>query len=511
MGWGPDTPQGNEAGKVRWDIVEFTRGKGLDLGCGPSKAFPHFTGVDNLKDVQLFGAEMHPDVVVETCERLDDCESESQDFVFSSHLLEHIDDYAAALKEWWRVIKPGGYLVLYLPHKDLYPNKGEEGSNPDHKHDFMPTDIKAAMRDLGGWSLLVNEVRAAGDEYSFLQVFQKRADGSPDQTNDYLTRTSHKKTVCVVRYGGFGDMLQAAGILPELKRQGYHVTIMTTPKGKDVIANDPHVDAWFIQDTDQVPNQCLTDFWAHQATKFDKFVNLSESIEGTLLALPGRSNHLWPHAMRHKHLNLNYHEFTAEIAGVPFSPDAKFYPTQKELEEIDIDIGDFNVLYALAGSSAHKFYAGQDHVIARLLVEIPNVRIFLTGDEACQILEQGWEKEPRMRLLCGKQSIRETLALAQVCDVVMGPETGVLNAVAFEPDVFKVCLLSHSSVENLTKHWVNTVAVEPQGIDCYPCHRLHYGMKYCREHVETGTAMCQMSIDPAQIVEPILAVHRRRA
>ena len=35
-------------------------------------------------------------------------ESESVDYIVSSHMLEHIKDYKAALREWWRVIKQGG-------------------------------------------------------------------------------------------------------------------------------------------------------------------------------------------------------------------------------------------------------------------------------------------------------------------------------------------------------------------------------------------------------------------
>ena len=508
MTWKIDDPQGNEAAKVRWDIVQYTRGQGLDLGCGPHKAFPHFTGVDNLKDVGLFGIEMTPDKVVESCENLVEFEDVSQDFVFSSHLLEHIEDYPAALKEWWRVIRPGGYLVLYLPHKNLYPNVGTPGANPDHKHDFEPRMIKDVMHGMGGWSLLVNEVRDEGAEYSFLQVWEKRSDGQ--QINRWMSyKNPGRKRACVVRYGGFGDMLQAAGVLPALKAQGFHITVMTTPRGANIIESDPNVDEFFIQDDNQVPNHLLGDFWEHMAKKFDRFVNLSESIEGTLLALPGRANHQWPQAVRPRQMNLNYHEWTADLAGVQFRPDGKFYPTAEERNKAKelIDRQCFNVVYALSGSSQHKFYAGQDAVIARLLLEIPEVKIYLTGDEACCLLEQGWENEPRVSLLAGKQSIRETLTLAQMADVVMGPETGVLNAVAFEPTVAKVCLLSHSSVENLTKHWINSYPMEPVGIDCYPCHRLHYGMRHCREHMETGTAMCQMSIDPERVVAAALSAY----
>jgi ADP-heptose:LPS heptosyltransferase/predicted SAM-dependent methyltransferase len=506
--WRADDAQGNEAAKVRWEIVPYTRGQGLDLGCGAYKAFAHFVGVDNGKDQQLFGIKMAPDVVVDSCERLDCFADASQDFVFSSHLLEHLDDYAGALKEWWRVIRPGGHLLLYLPHRDLYPRIGQPGANPDHRHDFAPVDIKNAMRALGGWTLLVNQTRNAGNEYSFLQVWKKRADLL--QCDATLLPRSSRRKACVVRYGGFGDMLQAAAIFPELKRQGYHLTVMTTPRGQSMLANDPHVDAFFIQDEDQVPNPQLMDFWDYQSRQFERWINLSESIEGNLLTIPGRANHLWPHVMRHKYLNHNYHEFTAEIAGLPFKPEGRFYPSEAETAEVSalVDKSRFNIVYALSGSSQHKFYAGMDQVIACLLSGLPEVHLFLAGDEACRLLEQGWENEPRVSLLCGKQSIRQTLTLAQLADCVVGPETGVLNAVGFDPRVAKVCLLSHSSVENLTKHWRNAFPIEPVDTDCYPCHRLHYGMKFCREHLATGAAMCQMSIDPQTIVAAITAVYQ---
>ena len=88
MTWTAETSLGNEAGKIRWELVEYTNGTGLDLGCGHSKAFPHFIGVDNGHHWGTAGA----DVAVKTCEELSIFAGQSMDFVFSSYLHEHIHD-----------------------------------------------------------------------------------------------------------------------------------------------------------------------------------------------------------------------------------------------------------------------------------------------------------------------------------------------------------------------------------------------------------------------------------
>ncbi|HYE38987.1 MAG TPA: methyltransferase domain-containing protein [Ramlibacter sp.] len=503
--WRPDDPQGNEAAKVRFDIVPYTRGAVLDLGCGPHKAFPHFIGVDNCKDVELFGIKMRPDLVIPDCADLaPHVIKGSLDAIFSSHLLEHIEDAAGALASWWSVIGVGGHLVLYLPHRDLYPRIGTPGANPDHKHDFHPDDIVALMRRVGGWDLLVNETRDAGTEYSFLQVYRKRADAQQVLVYKH-PKPGAGRRCCVVRYGGFGDQLQASAILPELKRQGWHITFMTTPKGQDILRNDPHIDDWLVQDTDQVLNQDLWEYWEVWRAKFDKWVNLSSSVEDALLAAPGSPEHAWPQAVRQKYLNRNYAEFTAELAEVPFKPDGRFYPSPEErakatalLRSDDPQRAAFNVLWVLSGSSIHKFYPGQDVVISRALKELPGIRFILSGDEACKILEVGWEENPQVLCTSGEMGIRDTLALAQQVDVVMGPETGVLNAVAYEEHVAKVILLSHSSHENLTKHWAKTAVLEGQA-KCYPCHQLHHTTRYCPTDAESGAAACQVGISPDDV------------
>lgn len=58
------------------------------------------------------------------------------DFVHSSHCLEHLHDPEEGLRNWLRVIKPGGFLVVTIPDEDLY----EQGVFPSaYNHDHKVT------------------------------------------------------------------------------------------------------------------------------------------------------------------------------------------------------------------------------------------------------------------------------------------------------------------------------------------------------------------------------------
>lgn len=524
--WSIDGTQGFESDKIKYLLPKYTRGRVLEIGCGMKKAFPQFVGYDSQHH---FGELTAADVVGDAAD-LSQFQDEEFDAVFSSHVLEHMEDMQAALNEWARVIRPGGYLCLYVPSANLYPKCGEYGANPDHKHDIYPGDIEQLLKSLPGrWLQAESEERREEDEYSLFEVYRK--DPVVVEIGAHFVQSfigtvyipSHPpiKTACVCRFGGFGDMVQTSLVFPRLKELGYHVTVMTTPRGKAVIEHDPYVDDWYLLDldNDQVPNNELYEFWKVQAGRFDLFVNLSESIEGHLLALPGRPNHSWPFDVRKKRMNLNYHEWTAELAGVPFKPCRLFYPSEDDifmgrevthvaLKENEVPKPVFNIVWALSGSSAHKFSPHMDAVIARILLEMPEARIMLVGDFACQILEQGWEKEPRVVRLSDKLTIRETLALAQLSDLVIGPETGVLNAVGFEDTPHKVLLLSHSSANNLSKHWKNVQALTPEDCYCYPCHRLHYGPEYCSIVEATGAALCAQNIGADVIYAAVEKVYR---
>lgn len=548
--WSLEKSQCDEASKIRWELVPYFHGRVLDLGCGVYKTFPHFIGVDNGKQ----WGDAKTNIWVETAEKLDLFASQSCDTVFSSHLLEHIEDYKTALKEWWRVIKPGGHLALYLPHKDFYPNcnkrdewedwffantdgglwtteaveafsdirrkagaktigeiyAGTPYGNPDHKHDYLPEDIIAAMEELGGWDLIDNQIRDFDDEYSFFQVYQKT--GSSRRTVQSWKLPKPEKTCAVIRLGAIGDMIQTSSILPWLKEQGYHVTLYCQAgNGYECVKHDPNVDRFIIQGKDEVPPAFLQEFWDYTKKKYDKWVNLSESIEGTLLATAGRANHEWPNELRAKYLDRNYLEWTHELAQVPPPYRPKFYSTLEEkawARKTAQYWGRRNILWSLAGSSGHKVWPHLDAVIAGIMLEYLDTHVVLVGDDFCALLEHRWEKEPRVHRCSGKWTIRQSMAFAEVADLIIGTETGLLNA-AGHMEVPKIVTLSHSSQEMLTKHWKNAIVLEqPKGVGCpkSPCRQLHYTWDYCPKHEETGTSLCQFHIGPEVMFEAIQSV-----
>lgn len=108
-------------------------GFGIDIGCG---RIDTHDGADPL--------------VLENCihHDKDDCDAHDMakypdnnfDWVYASHVLEHLNDPLTAIKNWFRILRPGGYLIISVPHRDLYEKKKLLKSkwNEDHKYFILP-------------------------------------------------------------------------------------------------------------------------------------------------------------------------------------------------------------------------------------------------------------------------------------------------------------------------------------------------------------------------------------
>jgi len=112
-------------------VTRYFTGEGIDIGAGPdplnlyAELFPLITGV------RIW------DVIDGDAEFMNGCDDAQYDFVHSSHCLEHSRTPEVALKNWLRILKPGGHLVVLIPEEDMY----EQGVFPstfngDHKWTF---------------------------------------------------------------------------------------------------------------------------------------------------------------------------------------------------------------------------------------------------------------------------------------------------------------------------------------------------------------------------------------
>jgi len=57
--------------------------------------------------------------------------------VYASHVLEHLKFPQKALRRWYEILKPGGHLVVLVPHRDLYERKRFPPSNWNAEHTYF--------------------------------------------------------------------------------------------------------------------------------------------------------------------------------------------------------------------------------------------------------------------------------------------------------------------------------------------------------------------------------------
>lgn len=122
-----------ESAKIRERIAKYLVGEVVDIGCGDELVCPHAVGIDGrvFPHVQKTTTSLY-DLDTKFPELL-----ESFDCCFSSHVLEHLPDHFRAILEWSKLLKSGGYFILYLPDGNHYKNK----ENPEHFHDTKYEDF----------------------------------------------------------------------------------------------------------------------------------------------------------------------------------------------------------------------------------------------------------------------------------------------------------------------------------------------------------------------------------
>ena len=109
--------------------LKYCQGQGLEIGSGAHNSF----GLEGSRNVSPGDEEtlVFRDSEVEMCGKYDeidiiaegDCipvEDESQDYVISSHVFEHLPDPIKALLEWYRIVKAKGVIFIIAPYKGAH-------------------------------------------------------------------------------------------------------------------------------------------------------------------------------------------------------------------------------------------------------------------------------------------------------------------------------------------------------------------------------------------------------
>lgn len=477
---------------VRWDLLPYTNGDGLDIGCGDARPHDWFVGVD----IKGGSTPKGPNHIRDARKLKGYFADESQDFVFSSYLLNELGDgWKTALADWWGLVKPNGYLILFLPAPQQF-NPAPTGPyvNGQPSYDGIgPRDIVDALPK--PWQLV--DARINGQQ--FFQVYRKIEGETP-------VKPDPEKVCAVLKLGAHGDALWASSVFPHLKDQGYHVILYTQETGEEVLRHDPHIDQ-LIKFESRVPMGELGELFNWMEHKYKNCRILVEVVEGTLLPAPQKIQYHFPDAMRRKLMNFNYLELHHMKAMVPYEPRQKFYPSDEEKQwanSIRAGLSPFVVVLVPNGSSVSKMWPYAGDLAKRLLLR-EDVSIVMLGDER----GTAFEAHPRLLKIGLGWNVRQAMTFCQLADVVVGQETGLLNSVAFEPDVRKVVLLSHSTIENLTRDWPNTASIRtyPPCAGDGACHRLHYDWQFCNQDPITKAAACQTMIsvfDVLREIEPAL-------
>src|SRR6185369_14099770 len=424
------------------------------------------------------------------------------EWVFCGNRILKSPDWRETARHYFKGLCNGGALVLWLP--DIRHHRVPDG------YPRITLDDVASVLPASYCYRLAEMDLIDGHAYV---VFVKDENLVAPQRTPWR---KGKKHLLVQRGGALGDALMASSILPALKAEGWKITLLTRPSGFEALAGDPHIDEIMVVEHPVYDHQ-RGEFINAFAERFDRIINLDLSVEGELLKISTNADYHWTDEQRRALCGGSYLDRIHKLAGVPGPYRVKFYESHGEAkfaEKSKAQLGPF-ILWCLKGSAPHKWWPHVPAAVCRLLEKFPHKIVFTGGYDAAPLKEaiekavtKSFGDTSRLRFLLPANSPRYPMALAKRAAVVIGPETGIMNAVSMEA-LPKIVFLSHSAASNLTNDWVNTTALVPTS-PCYPCHRLHQDHSYCPKDKETLAAACAASITVPQLItaiEAVLAAH----
>tara|TARA_R110000744_G_scaffold342230_1_gene447383 strand:+ start:2268 stop:2759 length:492 start_codon:yes stop_codon:yes gene_type:complete len=118
------------------------KGVGFDVGCMKEEwSLPGSIAIDLDFDNEWHATNLPKDNV---------------DYIYSSHCLEHIDNWVETMEYWYANLRVGGALFLYLP--DYSQEYWRPWNNKKHRNMFSPNILNDIMVHLGYTNIFVSGV-----------------------------------------------------------------------------------------------------------------------------------------------------------------------------------------------------------------------------------------------------------------------------------------------------------------------------------------------------------------
>lgn len=166
-------PADTKAPDLEGDLVRsFVNGdqRVVELGCGPVKTIERAIGIDRIPKGEVIphlrGTLSVADITADVGDPLP-LEENSQDVVIARHILEHMPSEIKTLKNWKRVLRPGGKLIIAVPDQKV---TNSIPLNPEHCRVYTQESLKDTIELIG-----FKEVKAesAKNGVSFVGCYEK--------------------------------------------------------------------------------------------------------------------------------------------------------------------------------------------------------------------------------------------------------------------------------------------------------------------------------------------------
>lgn len=284
----------------------------------------------------------------------------------------------------------------------------------------------------------------------------------------------------IIRPGhAIGDAVFVTPLPRLLAQKGYEVHVACMPHNREVFLHNPYISR-MINLPDHAGFAKWVEEFKDERTQYDEVFRCSGHVEvGLLYRTDSRWGGIPDIAERRRRAEgTNYQDRILEALGFEergLLPE--FYFSKEENEQMEIVLEskakkkEQLVLWQWDGSSGSKtlnfapmylrdVLKKKQHVVHYVFTPNPNLQGLIP-------------ENPKVHNAWGKSGIRNTIQLTAMADLVIGPESFMVNAAAaFETP--KVIFFSHSAPDNLARYYDNCFAAVPMAeVDCHPCYLIH--------------------------------------